>query len=682
MTTVSALLPIVKSTPATPRQKSAHGKRVGSFYDALASFGVVGNQGRQAVKSQYNNGAQSLAETSDTFRDTEAFTTFDGSPVRPTKSHDETEGTPAERLAATITEALTGFGVAVEVGDRSELEHMQPEGIKELDRNVMSDSPKAVMHDGGAVGRSKSLGETGGSLVERLAAVIAGVLAGFRVVSESGGRMELQPLSRTVGDEGGGSATEEAIGAATRDVLAMRRSRSLGGGTGAPVERLAAAQSAMLVQGDTTVEGHEDGESKPLVLAVMGDLGRDAVGKADVEAADESLTVRQAERSSEVGNDLVERSTTAIADVAAGSGRVAEARGFGELQQALQVVTAENDRGRTGAAIRAATNDELAMKPVELSGGREVLPLSRLESPGENGGTLDQPLIAAIADVLKEYGIAVETSNHSELRPGSSKAQSVRRAGFVKSDYGVMGETVTTRFSQPTGDSSGSLVGRSATAIAEVLTERGVGAKGEQQSESRVAAARAVSQGMVDGPAVVDAQPLPLSEFRAPPIYTGSTIDSTDLAEPGPVQAGNPSSVTGSQTIPRPEWVSLQVPDGNGGMARIRVTVRGDRVRVTIVHDNEQVGQNLRSNLSDLRSALAGKGFGESRLVVQRSMSLDGNLPILTAYRDKPGSAAPMATFSPDRDWSSSHDNGRRSHGDPAEQREPSHQQSRRRRER
>ncbi len=97
----------------------------------------------------------------------------------------------------------------------------------------------------------------------------------------------------------------------------------------------------------------------------------------------------------------------------------------------------------------------------------------------------------------------------------------------------------------------------------------------------------------------------------------GTTVKSQPVVEvegarPARVQTTNNGNQPG-----RTEWVTLRLDDVNGEAARVRVAVRGDTVRTTIMHPNESVVENLRAHLPDLQQALAREGLTSARLGVQ-----------------------------------------------------------------
>jgi len=67
----------------------------------------------------------------------------------------------------------------------------------------------------------------------------------------------------------------------------------------------------------------------------------------------------------------------------------------------------------------------------------------------------------------------------------------------------------------------------------------------------------------------------------------------------------------------RTEWVTLRLDDVNGEAARVRVAVRGDMVRTTIIHPDEAVVETLRAHLPDLQQALAREGISGSKVGIQ-----------------------------------------------------------------
>ena len=66
--------------------------------------------------------------------------------------------------------------------------------------------------------------------------------------------------------------------------------------------------------------------------------------------------------------------------------------------------------------------------------------------------------------------------------------------------------------------------------------------------------------------------------------------------------------------------VTVSYVDSDGAAGRIRLSVRGDAVRATIVSDHAPAAHGLAEDLGALRRGLAERGFSDSNLAVQSSI--------------------------------------------------------------
>jgi hypothetical protein len=113
----------------------------------------------------------------------------------------------------------------------------------------------------------------------------------------------------------------------------------------------------------------------------------------------------------------------------------------------------------------------------------------------------------------------------------------------------------------------------------------------------------------------------------------GSQPGSLPLKTDQPVQA--PRS---EQPAARPspiDRVTVKFTDSDGVEGRLRVAVRGQAVRATIVSENETVARRLEAHIGELQQTLDHQGFRESQIAVQhvrRGAEL-GSLAVGTAAR-------------------------------------------------
>jgi len=63
--------------------------------------------------------------------------------------------------------------------------------------------------------------------------------------------------------------------------------------------------------------------------------------------------------------------------------------------------------------------------------------------------------------------------------------------------------------------------------------------------------------------------------------------------------------------------VTLRIDGDSGAEARVRVAVRGQDVRATIVADDPVLARRLEDGLSGLKQALGDRGFERAQVVVQ-----------------------------------------------------------------
>ncbi|HXE56363.1 MAG TPA: hypothetical protein VNK43_00030 [Gemmatimonadales bacterium] len=115
----------------------------------------------------------------------------------------------------------------------------------------------------------------------------------------------------------------------------------------------------------------------------------------------------------------------------------------------------------------------------------------------------------------------------------------------------------------------------------------------------------------------------------APPVALGDGIASTgdmplarEGTEPGrPVRGAAPAS--GSPTVGDRgpgDRVTLHLTDDAGGVTRVRIAVRGERLRATIVPPDGEAARRLRVATGELERSLAQHGFPDARVTVQASM--------------------------------------------------------------
>lgn len=98
---------------------------------------------------------------------------------------------------------------------------------------------------------------------------------------------------------------------------------------------------------------------------------------------------------------------------------------------------------------------------------------------------------------------------------------------------------------------------------------------------------------------------------------SATTVKTQPVVEVEGVRSARGQATNNGNQPGRTEWVTLRLDDVNGEAARVRVAVRGDSVRTTIMHPNESVVENLRAHLPDLQQALAREGLTSARLGVQ-----------------------------------------------------------------
>jgi flagellar hook-length control protein FliK len=67
--------------------------------------------------------------------------------------------------------------------------------------------------------------------------------------------------------------------------------------------------------------------------------------------------------------------------------------------------------------------------------------------------------------------------------------------------------------------------------------------------------------------------------------------------------------------------VTLELPDNDGGMTRVRISVRGDQVRATLVASDAATSAQLSSQAPELERALAARGFRAADISVPQAIS-------------------------------------------------------------
>ena len=193
-------------------------------------------------------------------------------------------------------------------------------------------------------------------------------------------------------------------------------------------------------------------------------------------------------------------------------------------------------------------------------------------------------------------------------------------------------------------------------------------AGGAADWDSRTTAGTPAS--MIDGAVHIDR---PTVAVRAVPMSIRGTVSTP------PQVVDTPDAVA----VPRTDWVTLRIETPDAGGARIRVAVRGDHVRATILHDDAGVAEHLRTHANELRDALVRRGFPESRLNIQLARAASHVALVGAATQ----TVVPemRATVSPepyDSDRQSAHDQGHEWSDESKGRRESSQRRSQKERER
>ncbi len=102
------------------------------------------------------------------------------------------------------------------------------------------------------------------------------------------------------------------------------------------------------------------------------------------------------------------------------------------------------------------------------------------------------------------------------------------------------------------------------------------------------------------------------ASLAAAPHKTSEPVATQPAAAPAPVRAP-------AEPVAQPkgtERVTIQLPGHDGEMTRVRIAVRGDQVRTTLVSSDGATAARLSSQAPELERALAARGFRDAEVVV------------------------------------------------------------------
>jgi hypothetical protein len=120
----------------------------------------------------------------------------------------------------------------------------------------------------------------------------------------------------------------------------------------------------------------------------------------------------------------------------------------------------------------------------------------------------------------------------------------------------------------------------------------------------------------------------PLAEPALPTPVPHSTLAGAQTRAAEPVSAPTPeaplSATAKTQAEPSlqprgTERVTLQLPHDDGGVTRVRIAVRGDQVRTTLISSDASTSAQLSSQAPELERALAARGFRDAEVAVPQA---------------------------------------------------------------
>lgn len=230
---------------------------------------------------------------------------------------------------------------------------------------------------------------------------------------------------------------------------------------------------------------------------------------------------------------------------------------------------------------------------------------TQMQAQGRPGSIVDQP--DKVSSRLEVAG-----TKSSERIPGGWRAvnqgtERLQTRGHCADETTHRGVART-----PVKHSGPVRTGAVAQSIGDVRSERGMGCDSDGGAERD---GRLRPQGATAGVPQID-QAL----GSVPNVRTGGTVERTPAQSVGNdmVSPGTRVRLDEPIALPQPEdRVTLKFTDDEGTEGRLRVAVRGQSVRATIITGDPAAAQRLGTEVTELQQALDKQGFRESQISVQ-----------------------------------------------------------------
>jgi flagellar hook-length control protein FliK len=116
-------------------------------------------------------------------------------------------------------------------------------------------------------------------------------------------------------------------------------------------------------------------------------------------------------------------------------------------------------------------------------------------------------------------------------------------------------------------------------------------------------------------------QPASFPGQPATPAHLAAPSTGTVASRPATAMPATPSAPARPDAAPiktGTERVTIKLPDADGGSTTVRIAVRGDQVKATIVSSDSASADQLSRQAPELERALAARGFRETDITVSR----------------------------------------------------------------